>query len=190
MHALDDDRAARSQITSELNQCVRRLRQYRTEDDWISAVLDAASRFVQQTALLTLHNGMLMVRACRNLNLPEQLSFVAASAGAFASAIETKDPVIALRTPSEVSEAFSVSDREARAHIIPIGNEGRVVALLFAAGEGYLDVNALELIAGIASSILERRSNSSLHAQIAVSGSSRKELVRSDQLKLGAGYPG
>lgn len=160
-------RTARSQITDELNQSFRRLRQYQTEGEWVSAVLDAAARFVQQIAVFSLNNGVAVLRGKYNLNLPEKLSFPMASAAAFAGAIQAKDPVVAMRRPSEVTEALSAADSNERAHIFPITNGARVVALLFAADQEYMDVNALELIAGMASAVLERHSNVSLHAQIA-----------------------
>jgi hypothetical protein len=45
-------------------------------------------------------------------------------------------------------------------------NGRRVVAILFAADQEYMDVNALELIAGLGSAVLERQANVALHAQI------------------------
>ena len=183
MHALDDAwdtikrefdsacsqtaRAARCQITNELNQVFRRLRHYQSESEWISAVLDAASRFVQQVAVLGLQDGVLTLRAQYNLKVPGDLSFPLSSARAFANAIDSRDPIIALRTSAEVTEAFSAPEADERAHIIPIANGARIVAVLFAADQDYIDVNALELIGGLASAVLERRSNTSLHAQIA-----------------------
>jgi hypothetical protein len=166
----DAIRKARLQITEELNQSLRRLRQYQTEGEWVSAVLDAASQFVQQVAVFALNSGVLTLRGQYQVNLPEQLSFAVGAAGAFASAVSMKDPVIALRTASEVGEALSASNVGGRVCIIPIANGSRVVALLFAGGGEQMDLNALELIAGIASAVLERRSNSSLHAQVVVAG--------------------
>jgi hypothetical protein len=160
-------RAARSQVTNELNQLFRRLRQYHTEGEWSSAILDGAARFVDQIALFTCQNGVISLSGQRNLNLAENFSFPAAAAGAFANVISSKDTLVALRTPAEVGEALSSPDLEQRAHIVPILNGQRVVALLFAAGQGDLDLNALELIVGLGSTVLERQSNSSLHTQIA-----------------------
>jgi hypothetical protein len=40
------------------------------------------------------------------------------------------------------------------------------VAILFAADQEYIDLNALELVAGLASAVLERYSNVSLHSRI------------------------
>lgn len=159
-------RAARSQVTNELNQVFRRLRNYKTESEWVSAVVDGASRMVHQVALLELANGVLTVRGKHKLNVPENYSFPVSSAAAFAGAIESKDPIIALRTPSEVSERLSGPDSSERAHIFPITNGSRVVALIFAADQDYFDLNGLELLAGLASTVLDRKSNTALHAQI------------------------
>jgi len=158
-------RGARAQVISELNQVLRRLRQYQTEAEWLSAVLDGASAFVPQIAVFELKNGALTLRAQANLNLPPDLIFPAASAGAFRAAIDTKDPVMALRTASEVTEALAADGPE-RVHLVPIANRDRVVAVLFAIDESS-DVNALELIAGVASAVLERKSNLAAHTQIA-----------------------
>jgi hypothetical protein len=159
--------AARSQITNELNQLLRRLHQYRTEGEWSSAILDAASQVVHQVALFTLQDGVLCLRGQQNLNLAEDLSFSPSMAAAFETVISSKDTVVALRTPAEVGESLSSPGRDERAHIVPILNGPRVVALLFAANQDYLDVNAIELIAGLASIVLERQSNTLLHSQIA-----------------------
>src|SRR5207245_147903 len=119
-------------------------------------------------ALFELNNNMLVLLKQHELQLPEEFSFPVSSGAAFAAAIQTKDPIVALRTPSEVTQVLGTPGALERAHVIPIMNENRVVAVLYAAGDDELDVNALELISGIASAVLERRSNSSLHAQISL----------------------
>lgn len=163
----ESSRAARAQLTHELNQLQRRFRQYETEAEWADILLDAASRFAKQTAVFIVKNGAALLRAEANLSLSADFSFPLKSAAAFASAADSKDPVTALRSPGEVGEALSTSDTQDRARIFPIANAGRTVALLFAAGDT-VDGDALELIAGMASLVLERPSNASLHAQIAV----------------------
>ncbi|MGH9619544.1 MAG: hypothetical protein ACRD45_07510, partial [Bryobacteraceae bacterium] len=159
--------AARSQITHQLNQTFRRLHAYEDEAAWIAGILDGVGQFSGQTAIFSLKDGVLRLRLQRNLDLPADFSLPASAAGAFAGAIESKDPVIALRTAAEVSEALSSAEKGARAHIIPVLNGSRVAAIVFAASRDYTDVNALELIAGMASAVLERQANTSLHAQIA-----------------------
>ena len=169
--------AARIQLTNELNQALRRLRNYQTEAEWFSAVLDSASPLVHQVAVLELSNGALTVRGQHNLKVSEKFSFPVTSAPAFASAIESRDPIIALRTAAEVTEQLSGPDVSERAHIFPIANGSRVVAVLFAADQDYLDLNALELIAGLASAVLERSVNTGLHAQITSGVPAEKKRV-------------
>lgn len=155
-----------SELVDDLNQLLRRLRQYRTGSDWAAALLDGASRFVHQVAVFAFENGALRLLGQRNLDLPADFSFPAASAAAFAAVIESRDPVVAIRTPTEVTGILAVTADGERAHIIPIVNGSRVVALLFAADLHWVHVNALELVAGMASMVLERQANASLHAQI------------------------
>jgi hypothetical protein len=161
-------RAARHQLANELNQTVRRLRNYQNESDWIAAVLDGVAHFSRETAVFTVQSGRAILRAKHGLDILPDLSFEIESAGAFSSAAESRDPVVALRTTGEVGSALSSSEAGARAHIFPVLNGTRVAALIFAADPDYLDVNALELIGGIASAVLERNSNSNLHAHIKV----------------------
>lgn len=159
-------RAARLQAAHELNQLVRRLRQYQTEAEWVSCILDGAGKFVEQLAVFSLQNGTLRLRGKQNFDFSEDLSFPLESAGAFGSAVETKDPVVALRSPGEVGTALSTQNPADRAHILPVTNGSRVPALIFAADTDRVDLNALELIASIGSLVLERHSNTALHTHI------------------------
>lgn len=159
--------AARSQLTHQLNQALRRLRSYEGEAAWLAAILDGVCQFVGEAAVFTLKDGVLQLRLQRGLTLAPDLVFPVTAAGAFAGAIESKDHVITLRSAAEVSEALSSAETGARAHIIPVLNGSRVAAIVFACGGDYVDVNALELIAGMASAVLERQSNTALHTQIA-----------------------
>ena len=158
--------AARREITNELNQLLRRLRQYAQESEWISATLDSAGYFAPQAAVFEVKNENLLLRGQLKMDLPAELSFPLSTAAAFTSVVETKDSVVALRAPAEVSAQLSVEKSKERAHLIPLLNGNRVVAVLFAAGGEHTDANGLELIAGIASTVLERKSNASLHSQI------------------------
>ncbi|MBV8708936.1 MAG: hypothetical protein JO150_04600 [Acidobacteriaceae bacterium] len=158
--------AVRSEITNELNQLLRRLRQYGTEGEWVSALLDSAGRFAQQAAVFEVKNSMLALRGQLKMDLPADLSFPLASAAAFASAVQTRDPVVALRSSSEVGEKLSAGNLGQRSHLIPLINGNRVAAVLFAVDGENTDANGLELVAGIASAVLERKSNVALHSQI------------------------
>jgi hypothetical protein len=130
-------------------------------------LIDALARFTPQAAVFELKNDLLVLRRQINLELPEELEFPVASAAAFQSAIEGKDAVVALRSPSEVTEHLSRPGSAGRAHLLPIVNGNRVVAVAFAADEGDADLNGLELVVGVASAVLERQSNREMHGQIA-----------------------
>jgi hypothetical protein len=162
-----DRQAARLQLTNELNQLLRRLRSYSNEGEWTTTLNEGASRFAGECAIFAVEGGTLCLRAQSRLNLAPTLSIPLSSAAAFSAALQTKDPVVALRTPSEVGEALSNGDRRDRAHIFPIQNGSRLVALIFAAGRDRVDINGLELLAGVASLALQRPENMILHTQIA-----------------------
>ncbi len=162
-------KAARSELTKELNQSIRRLRQYQGEREWSSALIDALACFTPQAALFEIKNDLLVLRRQMNLDLPEDLQFPIGSAPAFRSAIEAKDAVVALRSASEVTEHLSRPGAAGRAHVLPIANGNRVVAVVFAANEGDADLNGLELVVSVAAAVLERQSNREMHGQIAPS---------------------
>src|SRR4051812_14534442 len=159
-------KAARNELTRELNQSIRRLRHYQGEREWSSALIDALARFTPQAAVFELKKDQLLLRRQMNLELPEDLQFPVASAPAFQSAIDAKDPVVALRSASEVTEHLS-RPSACRAHLLPIANGDRVVAVVFAADEDDADLNGLEMVVAMASAALERRSNHEMHGQIA-----------------------
>jgi hypothetical protein len=161
-------RVARSQVLYELNQLLRRFLHYESEGDWVRLVIEGASAFCHQAALFALEKDVLYLRAQVNLEVPEVLSFPPDWAGAFETVCTSKEPVTALRTPTEVTEALSTTNSGERAHLFPVTNGSRMAAVLFASDGDDTDVNALELIAGIASSVLERQSNTQLHSKIAV----------------------
>ncbi len=193
-------RAARGELTNNLNQLLRRLRQYRDEQDWGLTLMESVGRFVPEAAIFDVDPAAsgdrnppfnLCLRAQIGMNLPSGFKFAAgkgaASAAAFSTAIDTRDPVVALRSAAEVTAELESKDSAARAHVLPLLNQDRVVAVLFAAGSESIDANALELISGIASIVLERGSNRNLHTQIAAPAA---KLEREGNDDKGAKRPG
>ena len=160
-------RAARDAFTSDLNQLMRRLRQYGSEGEWVNTLVESASRFAGRLAAFEVRKDVLYLRGQRQLQLPPDLAITLTSAPAFANCVSAKDTVISLCTPSEVGLELGADAGVGRARLIPVPNGDRVVAVLFAMDDAKLDPNALELLAGIASLVLERGGNASLHAQIA-----------------------
>jgi hypothetical protein len=173
--AFRDHHAARLQLTNELNQLLRRFRSYTHEGEWIAAVNEGAARFAGESAVFAVDGRMLRLRAQSGLQCAPGLSMALSTASAFAAAVESKDPVVALRTSAEVGAALSTKNHSDRARIVPILNGSRVVAILFAAGteaadanvNTSVDINGLELLTNIASLALERKGNDLLHTQLA-----------------------
>jgi hypothetical protein len=153
---------SRRETVTELNQVAWRLTNYQTQGEWVDAILDGAAAFAVHAALFLVESGStLHLHGSRRLDLPDDLCLGAATAPAFAAAIESKEAVIALRTAEEVSQALAPSpsclplETPERCYLVPLLNRSRVVAVLFAAGEE-TDLNAVELIATIASAVLEQ----------------------------------
>lgn len=181
--ASGDRQAAYPQFTKEWNQLVRRFRSYANEAEWISALHEGMSRLAAESAIFVVEQRTLRLRAQNGLNCPSDLSISLSSAHAFAGAVDSKDSVVALRTPTEVGEALSTDSRGTRAHIVPISNGSRVAAILFAAGPNVagadavninmdaVDINGLELLANVASLALERKGNDAVHTQLVVAPS-------------------
>ncbi len=162
---------SQTELLEKLNQFVRRLRNYQTEGDWVQTTLDAVSPFCLKAALFAVEGETLrLLGQTASGDWSPELTLPLASARAFSTAIDLKDPVTALRTESEVSPVLSEGHASERACVFPIVNGARVSAALFATGESF-DMNALELVTGIASSVLERKANSGLHSQIAAAPS-------------------
>ncbi|MBV8820860.1 MAG: hypothetical protein JO022_21040 [Acidobacteriaceae bacterium] len=178
--------AARVDVTKELNQLLRRLRQYRSETEWVDAVLDGAAQFAERAALFSFEDGKLQLRGRRNLEVSANLKFPVSERNAFAGAVSSRDVVIALRTPAEVGADLSTGDYKQRAYIVPIMNGERVVAALFAANDGQVDVNTLELISGVASIVLERHANTAQRVQIDMSAPARAANSEAEPVALPA----
>lgn len=162
-------RADRRQLLGNLNSICRRLRQYENEEQWLGALRDGIALGAYSFAVLTLADGLLRLQHHQHLDSPETPAFAVSSAKAFAAAIESRDQVVALCTPDEVGEQLSSSGATARAHLFPVANGKRVVAIVFAIAGDSLDVSLVELVSGVAATVLERQSNQSIHSQIALS---------------------
>src|SRR5690348_6686182 len=114
--------STRLRLTADLNQIFRRLRHYENEEQWISAVRDGVSKFAGEFGIFTQKGDVSLLRAQENLDVPDGFEISAASAHAFATLLESRDPVVALRSASEVGVALSREPSSLRAHLFPITN--------------------------------------------------------------------
>jgi hypothetical protein len=153
---------ARRELTSKLNQAVRRLRASESEEQWSKAIIDATQGFSDRAALFFLRDGSLELAASRNIPGGNRMAATPLdSAPAFRSAAQSKDTVVALRTKSEMSEPivrWAGEDTGRKFHLFPIAAKDRIVALLYAdAAEHSVETNGLEILATVAGAVIESR---------------------------------
>lgn len=172
---------ARSALTRELNEILRRFRHYSGESEWLSIVLDAMELFTPEAAVFGVSKERLELRAQRGLTLADAYSLDAPFPHAFSNALSSKDAAVVLPTAGEVGPRLAATDAAKRAVLAPVLNSARVVAVLFASND--MDVQAAELIAGIAGLALERRSNSDAALRIAPAASASPSPSASAQSK-------
>ncbi len=150
---------ARRELTSKLNQAVRRLRASETEEQWSKAIVDATQGFSDRAALFFLRDGSLELAAVRNISGVDQLLAAPLdSAPAFRSAAQSKDTVVALRTQSEMSEPiarWAGEDTARKFYLFPIAAKERIVALLYADADQSVESNGLEILATVAGAVIE-----------------------------------
>lgn len=138
---------ARRELAEDLNQAVRRLRQSTTVDELLMTLADTAVGFADGAVVFQLSEGM---AKSDKLDLAVPLD----SAAALAGAVQSRDPVTAITTGAEVSEALVERlghSPEGRAHIHPIVVKESVPALLYAWGA--VQGAAVELVAQVAAAV-------------------------------------
>jgi len=145
---------ARQEVARKLNQSVRGLRHAESDEQWKAALVGSARGFCDRAILFQVQSGIM-----RSDVGVEALPL--RSAPAFASAVESKDTVIAMRIAGEMSPAVAAlvgEDESQKFYIFPVTARGRVTALLYAdAGDGAVDSNALELLTTVAGAVLDSR---------------------------------
>ncbi len=158
--ALTDARTkARREFSEKLNQSMRRLRVFESDAQWATALLDASEPFCERAVLFTISGENLRLEATRGLRKPDDvISVPLPDAPAFASAIQTRDTIVAMRTAGELSQPLAAVLGEApdlRFHLFPIDTRERTAAILYADSDSRVESSALELLAGMAGTVLD-----------------------------------
>ncbi len=137
-------------MAEDLNQGLRRLRQAETVFESAALLVELATPFSTRCAVVVFRDGMAEVLAAHRMGtLP--LEFVPNTAAAFQAAIESGDPVVALGTAPEISDALAErldQEQEERIHLFPLSVRGAVQGVLMASGAA--EAAALELLANVA----------------------------------------
>ena len=132
-------RAERRAAFEDLDLSVRRLSQAQASGEWAAALLDAVSSYCRRCLLFSVALRSVIAEGARGFDEAAAdysgREIRLQSAPAFATAIETRDVVIAQRSSGEISEDLAAWVGEAeqeRAHLYPILARGRCAALLYA----------------------------------------------------------
>jgi len=154
---------SRRALAEQLNQAVRRLRNTADLEDLYSVLLDVTVPFCDQAALFSVHEKRVRAERIRRHavalagehsapgeRLP-RLEISTAQAAAFATAIDTRDTVIAISAPGEISDAlvrlFGHKPNE-RIHLFPLVVNETVTGMFYATGR--VQAQLLELLSGVA----------------------------------------
>jgi hypothetical protein len=142
-----------NELAGRLNQAVRRIRQAATREELGQTVADTAAAFAAGAVWFRIEDD-----AARSEEL--ELAIPLAEAAALTGAVETREPVIALASSSEVSrqlvERFTHT-ADSRSFVYPIIAGEKAAALLYAwadvqpAAHHTAQTSALELLAQVAS---------------------------------------
>ena len=149
----------RREFADQLNQAVRRIRQSAAVDELAATLADTAAAFSSGTAWFRVEGERIRCGGIRpGGGEPPgdfgELEVALESAAAFAGAVESRDPVMAAATPSEISEplaALVARSGEVRVSIHPVVLRERVPALLCAWGGG--QDSAVELLTQVAAGV-------------------------------------
>jgi len=137
---------SRRALAEQLNQAVRRLRKSTDADEVYSVLLDVTAPFAEQAAVFSIHDGQVHAERMRRpaqiqpgdgaaRSLPA-LTFPIAQGAAFSTVLETRDPVVAMSTPAEVSPGLvGLFDHkpDERVYLFPLAVGDTVAGIFYAA---------------------------------------------------------
>lgn len=128
------EEARRSQIET-LNQVLRRLRTA-DENEVLDLVAEGSASYAERLVVLVFESNQ--VRCVARSGIENRaLTFNTASAPAILTAVDSRDPVVALATEAEISPVLSQAfgaEAERKAYLFPIVVRHSVVAMLIASG--------------------------------------------------------
>jgi len=133
---------ARRKLSEALNQTLRRIRQTTVEHETLQLVLEESTSFVERAVVVLIENSQARIAVWRGAALTEEDqdngAIDLAEAAALKSCVETRDPLVVIASPLEVSPllARALSQTESdKIYLFPISTRQTVVAVLLASGE-------------------------------------------------------
>jgi vacuolar-type H+-ATPase subunit D/Vma8 len=140
--------ASRRELIQKLNQIARRLRGFEDQRQWSNTLVDATRGFCGRAALFLIRDGKLRLETTRNFDDADLADEVALNAApAFATAVETRDTLVAMCTGSELSDAVAsyVGQENVKCYLFPVVTRQGIPAILYADGPE-VDLDAMELL--------------------------------------------
>lgn len=142
---------------SPLQRSARALRQAESIEQWMELLVDGASAFADRVVLFGVEGDRLVAKAIRGASVMP-VSIPLSEAPAFVQVCESKEPVVCLRSASQISEKVLHAlgeTSERRVHLMPVVGQTRVLAIIYAEGEAH--IAALEVLTILAAGSLELR---------------------------------
>lgn len=164
-------------ITQRFNQASRRLLQSEKQEDWTLALLDAARPCAPRIGVLTVQGDRLRLERA-NPEAPV-CEFPVTEAAAFEQALRTGESLVAAWTAREISQtlvdSLGAPPEGSRVYAVPLEARGKPIALLYADGpKEAVDMDALELLGSVASSVWDKRAPQPTAGLISIDGAKQK----------------
>lgn len=172
--AIDSSDRSHSRQLAHLAQSARRLRQFEGEGPWCASLADAAAGGAPRLMVFTVSAGKLRFQAARGIESLSAEEFPVVpleEAAAFASAVQSSEPVIALKTPGELGDTITRvtgEDATRRFVVFPVTVRQRVPVLVYAED---FDDSVLELVATMAGAALECHMAASVNRGVSANAS-------------------
>jgi len=134
---------ARRQQTEVLHQALRRLRLTSENREILRFLNESTAPYAERSVVVVFENSQAVMVALRGCEDMAPATFEIAAAPALASAIESRDPVVALATAAELSPLLAAAlenagtgenGQRAKAYLFPITARQSVRAILITAG--------------------------------------------------------
>jgi hypothetical protein len=148
--------AAHRELVQKLNQIARRLRSFEDERQWSNTLVDSTRGFCGRAALFLIRDRKLHLETTRNFDDADLAAEVPLDdAPAFATAMATRDTLVAMRSSSELSGPIAtyLGEGDSKVYLFPVITRHEVSAVLYA-DSGEVDVDGLELLVAMAGAVL------------------------------------
>lgn len=133
----------RRRISESLNQTLRRIRQTAAEHETLQLLLEESAFAAERAVVVLVESSQARIAAWRGVVLrgdeEDSEPIDLKEAAALASCVESRDPLVALSAPGEISSVLASAlgrDGDQKIYLFPVTARRNTVAVLVAAGVG------------------------------------------------------